>query len=79
MYINIIIFLVFLSSLYFLINNKIDSWCNTYSGWPGPLEMASCGKNYNIPALQGGKSIGCHYTYTPNSNSNYLKMKNLPQ
>ena len=68
--IGIIVFVFF--------NNKIkEKWCNTYSGWPGPLENPY---QTNIPALYGNPKYmsKCKYKYTPNSNSNYLSMKNLP-
>jgi hypothetical protein len=67
--IGIITFIIF--------KNKKEKWCNTYSGWPGPLESPY---SSNIPALYGNPKYmsKCKYTYTPNSNSNYLPMKNLP-
>ena len=57
---------------------KRESWSNTYSGWPGPIENPYA---TNIPALYGNPKYmsKCHYTYNPNSNTGYLSMKNLPQ
>ena len=62
---------------YFLIFSKKECWCNTYSGWPGPLENPY---QTNIPALYGNPKYmsNCHYKYTPNSPTGYLPMKNLP-
>lgn len=56
---------------------KRESWSNTYSGWPGPIENPYA---TNIPALYGNPKYmsKCHYTYNPKSNTGYLSMKNLP-
>ena len=53
-----------------------DDWSNTYSGWPGPLEMGA--SHFNIPELQGGKSIGYHYKYNQNSPRGYLTLRDFP-
>ena len=68
--ISIIIF-----SSFFL--KQKECWCNTYSGWPGPLESPY---RSNIPALYGNPKYmsSCHYKYTPNSSTGYVPMKNLP-
>lgn len=60
-----------------LIIRRKECWCNTYSGWPGPLENPY---RTNIPALYGNPKYmsDCHYKYTSNSNTGYLPMKNLP-
>ena len=56
---------------------KRETWSNTYSGWPGPIENPYA---TNIPALYGNPKYmsKCHYTYNPKSNTGYLSMKNLP-
>ena len=56
---------------YFLIFSKKECWCNTYSGWPGPLESPF---RSNIPALYGNPKYEspCHYNYNLRSNSNYI-------
>ena len=72
----IILFIVILLIILYIFNTK-EGWCNTYSGWPGPLESPY---RSNIPALYGNPKYmsNCRYKYTPNSNTNYLPMKNLP-
>jgi hypothetical protein len=63
--------------IYILFIRKKEAWCNTYSGWPGPLESPCMS---NIPALYGNPKYmsDCHYTYNPKSTTGYLPMKNLP-
>ena len=76
LYIIFIILAIIL--LIILISNKSEKWCNTYSGWPGPLESPF---RSNIPALYGNPKYesSCNYNYNLRSNSNYLSMKNLPK
>jgi hypothetical protein len=61
---------------YFYFRNE-EKWCNTYSGWPGPLESPF---RSNIPALYGNPKYmsGCKYNSDPNSKTGYFSMKNLP-
>ena len=61
----------------FFLKNK-ENWCNTYSGWPGPIENGN--GSYNIPALYGNPKYSSPYGYKPNPHSNlsYYQLKNLP-
>ncbi len=56
-----------LSYSFFFIIRKKECWCNTYSGWPGPLENPY---RTNIPALYGNPKYmsDCHYKYTASNN-----------
>ena len=79
MFITLFLFIITVSFL--LIQCYIckckETWSNTYSGWPGPIENPYA---TNIPALYGNPKYmsKCHYTYNPKSNTGYLSMKNLP-
>ena len=75
MYLIILFSIVAVACIITLLRNK-DNWSNTYSGWPGPLEMGA--SHFNIPALQGGKSIGYHYKFNNNSPNGYLTLKDFP-
>lgn len=74
LYISSILIIIILIIIFLSIKEK---WCNTYSGWPGPLESPF---RSNIPALYGNPKYesSCHYTYNLRSNKNYLSMKDLP-
>ena len=55
-----------------------ENWCNTYSGWPGPLENPY---RTNIPALYGDPKYEskCNYKYGLDKNSSYLTMRGYPE
>ena len=69
--------LFFISIVTVILFYKKDSWSNTYSGWPGPIENPYA---TNVPALYGNPKYmsKCKYTYNPKSTTGYLSMKNLP-
>ena len=59
----------------FFIKQK-ECWCNTYSGWPGPLESPF---KSNIPALYGNPKYESSCTYKKQNNKNpYYTMRELP-
>lgn len=68
--------IIFILILYLFLNKK-ENWCNTYSGWPGPLESPY---QSNIPALYGNPKYmaNCEYKSNPKSNLKYFQFKNLP-
>lgn len=70
----IILFLVIIIIIYFLIFNKKENWCNTYSGWPGPIEMGFSADQllYN----QQYRHTGYNYPNKKpqNRNNKYLKI-----
>ena len=70
-----IIVMVFL--LLLRIRYSEESWCNTYSGWPGPLENPY---RTNIPALYGDPKYEskCNYKFGLDKTSNYLTMRGYP-
>ena len=69
--------LIFIILLIYYIFSKKEKWCNTYSGWPGPLE-SPC--RSNIPALYGNPKYmsDCHFEPNPHSTTGYYSMKQLP-
>jgi hypothetical protein len=76
----IVVSIAILILLMILVSNCKESWCNTYSGWPGPIENGN--GNYNIPALYGRgqqyENKNLHFTYGLNKNSAYLPMRGYP-
>jgi hypothetical protein len=53
-----------------------EKWCNTYSGWPGPLESPF---RSNIPALYGNPKYEAPFNYKKQNNkSPYYTMRELP-
>lgn len=72
----IIILILFILVLLLYIKQE-EKWCNTYSGWPGPLESPF---RSNIPALYGNPKYEAPYTYKKNKNNKnpYYTMKELP-
>ena len=79
--VHIFLYLLFFISIVtvplMLLFYKKESWSNTYSGWPGPIENPYA---TNVPALYGNPKYmsKCKYTYNPKSTTGYLSMKNLP-
>lgn len=74
----ILLFISLIITIYFIYRNLVlEKWCNTYSGWPGPLESPY---RSNIPALYGNPKYEskCNFKYNPNSKTGYLSMKQLP-
>jgi len=70
----LISFIIIIILLYvYKINEK---WCNTYSGWPGPLESPF---KSNIPALYGNPKYESTCSYKKQHNNNpYYTMRELP-
>ncbi len=69
----------FLVCLLIVLGSMYETWCNTYTGWPGPIENGR--GRYNIPALygRGRKYEGkCHFKYGLDKNSSYMPMKGYP-
>jgi len=73
----IIISISFIIIIILLCIYKInEKWCNTYSGWPGPLESPF---KSNIPALYGNPKYESSCTYKKQNNKNpYYTMRELP-
>lgn len=73
----VITMLMVLMIYLFLRNNNPESWCNTFSGWPGPLESPF---RSNIPALYGNPKYesGCNYKFGLDKTNPYLSMKGYP-
>ena len=74
----IFLILVIITIIYFLIFNKKENWCNTYSGWPGPIEMG-----FSADQLiygQGPRHTGYKYkSAKPQKHkTRYLSFKNFP-
>lgn len=73
-----ILILIITSIIFYLYFIKKETWCNTYSGFPGPLESPF---RSNIPALYGNPKYmsNCKYNSDSNSKTGYFSMKNLPK
>ncbi len=60
-------------------NNAEETWSNTYSGWPGPIESALA---VNIPELRGSDNpkynAPYHYRKASNKYSRYKSFMDLP-
>jgi predicted small secreted protein len=73
---QVLIILIFVI-LCMLLTDK-EKWCNTYSGWPGPLENPY---RTNIPALYGDPKYEskCNYKFGLDKNTPYLTMRGYPE